>query len=298
MKLSNLKDSIKDINVIIDAEFNALGMATSKFNKVGVLSFLSEEKFIQSIENNKMISAIIITSSLYEKIDVKNIGIIISDNPKALFYKIHNYLVEKEFYWEDFKTEIDTSTIIHPGVNIPKKNLKIGKNCVIEEGVIIHEGVIINDNVIIRSGTILGSNGFQFLNDGEVVFQVKTGGLLTIGNNVEVQHNCCLDRGVLGGVTILHDNVKVDNFVHIAHDCVIGERTLITAGVKFGGRTIVGNDCWIGINSTISNGLNIGNNVTISLGSVVTRDVADNLTVTGNFAIEHKKFIDFIKSIR
>ena len=96
----------------------------------------------------------------------------------------------------------------------------------------------------------------------------------------------------------LQDNVKVDNFVHIAHDCVIGERTLITAGVKFGGRTIVGNDCWIGINSTISNGLNIGNNVTISLGSVVTRDVADNLTVTGNFAIEHKKFIDFIKSIR
>ncbi len=73
---------------------------------------------------------------------------------------------------------------------------------------------------------------------------------------------------------------------------------MIVAGSAIGGRTIVGDDVWIGINSTISNGLTIGDNCRISLGSVVTQSVAAGKTVTGNFAIDHKKFIEFIKSIR
>lgn len=298
MKLSEVINVVKDTNLIKDAEFNQFGMATSKFTDFGVLSFLSDEKFFDSVINNKEISAVITIEDLAGKFKETNIGIIISKNPKATFYMLHNYLAEQEFYWKRFANDIDYSALISPNAIIANNSIKIGKNSKIEDGVIIHNGVIIGDNVTIRSNTVLGSSGFQFLNHNNAVVPVNTGGLLYINDNVEVQHNCCIDRGVLGGKTILKNSVKIDNFVHIAHDCVIGERTFVTAGVKFGGRTVVGKDCWLGINATISNGLIIGDNVTVSLGSVVTRNIPDNATVTGNFAIDHSKFIAFLKTIR
>ncbi|AUD64572.1 hypothetical protein BK011_02335 [Tenericutes bacterium MZ-XQ] len=298
MKLSEVVKLINDTKLVKDADFNQLGMATSEFTKFGVLSFLSDVKFINSILDNQSISAVITTEDLVERFIQSEIGVIVTENPKASFYALHNHLVEKEFYWEKFDNMIDQSASISPNATLDNNSIQIGKNSKIEDGVIIHGGVIIGDNVTIRSNTVLGSSGFQFLSDNNTVIPVKTGGLLYINDNVEVQHNCCIDRGVLGGKTILKNDVKIDNFVHIAHDCIIGERTFITAGVKFGGRTVVGKDCWLGINATISNGLVIGDNVTVSLGSVVTRNVPDNSTVTGNFAIDHSKFIAFLKTIR
>ena len=301
MKLSELKKIGQfDFQIIRDAEFNQLGMATSTFETYGVLSFLGDEKYTNDILNHKDISAVLTTEDIYQSRLKSNdsLGILLTANPKQMYYQIHNYLASINFYWKPFENSIDSSSIISKTAILSNHSVKIGKNCLIEDHVIINSGVTLGDHVIIRSGTILGSNGFQFLTHNEEVMSVDSAGQVIIGNHVEVQHNCCIDRGVLGGSTILKDYVKIDNFVHIAHDCVIGERTMITAGVKFGGRTKVGKDSWLGINSTISNGLVIGDNVTISLGSVVTRNVESGATVSGNFAIDHAKFIQFIKSIR
>ncbi|MDY0276977.1 MAG: UDP-3-O-(3-hydroxymyristoyl)glucosamine N-acyltransferase [Acholeplasma sp.] len=301
MKLSELLLKTGFIFTIkVDSEFKYLGMATSQFNDFGVLSFLADSKYFNDVINNRNISSVITTDEIYQSniSFPSHLGIIIADNPKQLFYNVHNFLSSSDFYWKHFPTEIDPSSVISKNAIISGNSVKIGQNCTIEDNVVINEGVQIGDNTIIRSGTIIGSNGFQFLNTGVVVTQVTSSGKVVIGNNVEIQHNCCVDRGVLGGNTIVHDWVKVDNFVHLAHDCVIGDRTLITAGVKFGGRTVVGKDCWIGINATISNGLVIGDGATVSLGSVVTRNVNPGDTVTGNFAIDHVKFLQNLKNIR
>lgn len=298
MRLIELKEKISECNIVKDADFDMLGMITTTYSKEQVLVFLMDEKYLPALLENRNVTSIITTPNNLSLISTLNYGIILADNPKKLFYEIHNHLVDNQKYWNSFDKSIDNSSTISPKSIIADKNVTIGKNCIIEDGVIINEGVIMGDNVIIRSGTILGTTGFQFYNDANEIYQVKTGGRLVIMDNVEVQHNCCIDRGVFGGSTVIHNNVKIDNMVHLAHDCVIGQNTLITAGVKFGGRTIVGKNCWIGINATLSNGLSIGDNVTISLGSVVTRNVKDGSTVSGNFAIDHDKFITFIKSIR
>ena len=301
MSLFNLEESSKIPFVVIkDATFNQLGMATSVFEKSGVLAFLSDVKFIKDVLSNVSVTAVLTTQDIYEllKDDLKNYGVLIAEQPKKVFYQIHNYLSQHQFYWKTFNNDIDSSSVIDPNALIADHSVKIGKNVLIEAQVIINPGVIIGDDVILRSGTIIGSHGFQFLNQDQQVTAVISAGMVLIGNRVEIQHQCCVDRGVLGGTTIIKDDVKIDNFVHIAHDCIIGDRTFITAGVKFGGRTVVGKDCWLGINATISNGLFIGDDVTISLGSVVTRDVDSGKTVTGNFAVDHDRFIQFIKSIR
>lgn len=299
MKIIELKDLVPNLVIIGDCEFDALGMSTSQYKNERVLAFLTDEKYVDSIIRNKNIVAVVIKKEHYDNnILLSKLPAILSENPKLTFYEIHNKLTEVEFYWKSFQNQISETALISPDSIIAKRNVKIGENSIIEPGVIIHPGTIIGDNVIIRSGTTIGSSGFQFLNLGNIVFSVQSAGKVIIKDFVEIQHNCCVDRGVFGGDTILNEYVKTDNFVHIAHDDIIGSRTFITAGVKFSGRVIVGSDCWIGVNATISNGITIGNKCKISLGSVVTKDVPDNSTVSGNFAIEHNRFIEFIKSIR
>lgn len=300
MRISDLKEMMNNsMKIVKDSEFNALGMATTKFNDEKVLAFFLDVKYLESILNNKNIVALITTKQIYEKnIIPEGYGLIISDNPKLCFYEIHNKLVQNEFYWTKFENEISETAVISKYAYIEDHSIIIGENSIIEPGVIIHSGSIIGDNVIIRSGSKIGTNGFQFLNDMTKVFSVKTGGRTIIEDDVEIQHNCCIDRGVLGGNTVLSKYVKLDNFIHVAHDCIIGQRTFITAGVKLAGRVIIGEDCWIGVNATISNGISIGNKCKITLGAVVTKNVPDYSTVSGNFAVEHSKFIKFIKSIR
>lgn len=297
MLLSSLEKMIK-CQVIRDCEVDSLGLATSINGAKKVLSFLVDKKYLDSIFNNECIVALICTEEMYQSVYIPSkYGLLISEEPKITFYDIHNKLAEKNFYWKRFKNCVSETAKISDKAMIGEHSIRIGHNVEIEMGVVIHPGTIIGDNVIIRSGTQVGSNGFQFINNGKIVFPVKTAGMVIINDHVEIQHNCCVDRGIMGN-TVLEEYVKVDNLVHIAHDNFIGKRTFITAGVKLAGRVIIGQDCWLGVNSTISNGINICDNCRISLGSVVTKDVPSNSTVTGNFAIKHDKFIEFIKSIR
>lgn len=299
MDLKSLCQYNSEWLLISNTEFDTLGMVTSEFPGKKVLSFVANEKYIEFVFNNKNIVAIICTQELYDKhFNYANYGVVLASDPKRAFFDMHNILASKEFYWKRFNNKISQTAKISEDTIIGEHSIQIGDNTIIEAGVIIHPGTIIGNNVIIRSGTQIGTTGFQFNNNGKDVSSVITAGRVIIKDNVEIQHNCCVDRGVLGGDTVLDNNVKIDNLVHIAHDDYIGERTFITAGVKLSGRVVIGKDCWLGVNATISNGINIGDNCKISLGSVVTRDVPSNTTVTGNFAIEHSKFIEFIKSIR
>ncbi|WP_347491418.1 UDP-3-O-(3-hydroxymyristoyl)glucosamine N-acyltransferase [Desulfoscipio sp. XC116] len=297
MLLSLIK-KITECQVVRDCEVDSLGLATSYSNNKKVLSFLADKKFLDTVLENNSITALICTEEIYNSMLIPaKYGLIIAIDPKIAFYDIHNKLAKEDFYWKHFKNKISDTARISDKAIIGEDSIQIGDNVLIEAGVVVHPGSIIGNNVIIRSGTQVGSSGFQFVNNGETVFPVKTAGRLIISDYVEVQHNCCIDRGIMGD-TVLDKYVKLDNFVHIAHDNFIGRRTFITAGVKLAGRVVVGKDCWLGVNATVSNGISIGDNCRISLGSVVTKDVPSNSTVSGNFAISHERFIKFIKSIK
>lgn len=298
MRLKELENEINEIFILNDAEFSNLKMLTT-FSDNESLTFINDTKYVKNIIEDNSISAIITTREIFEMENFpKSRGVVITENPKKLFYKIHNYLAETEFYWEHKENNIDSSANISPGAVIGEHSIVIGKNSSIEANVVINSGTIIGENVIIRSGSQIGGPGFQFLNSEQKILNVSSAGRVEILNNVEIKNNSCVDRGVFGGNTLIKEEVKIDNLVHIAHDDVIGERTFITAGVQLGGRVIIGKDCWLGVNATVSNGINIGDNSKVSLGAVVTKDVKDNSTVTGNFAIDHRKFLNFLKTIR
>jgi UDP-3-O-[3-hydroxymyristoyl] glucosamine N-acyltransferase len=90
----------------------------------------------------------------------------------------------------------------------------------------------------------------------------------------------------------------IDDHVHVGHNASIGNRNTLTAGTVIGGSVRTGSDVWFGLNCSIRNGIRIGQMARISMGSVVTQDVADGVTVTGNFAIPHEEFIDNLREAR
>lgn len=97
-------------------------------------------------------------------------------------------------------------------------------------------------------------------------------------------------------VTRIGAHSKIDAQCHIGHGAQIGRSVFVAAGAVIGGNTKIGDGVWIGINATVSNRLTIGANARVSLGAVVTKNVEEGTTVTGNFAIEHAKFLENLKN--
>lgn len=143
------------------------------------------------------------------------------------------------------RTKIGQNTIIYAHVYIGK-DVVLGSNVVIYSGVHIYAGTTIGDNCIIHAGTIIGSDGFGFAPQPDGTFKkVPQTGVVFIGNNVEIGANCTIDRATMGA-TVLHDGVKIDNLVHIAHNAEIGKNTVIAAQTGVSGSTKLGNNCIVG----------------------------------------------------
>ena len=131
---------------------------------------------------------------------------------------------------------------------------------------------------------------------GEGNFLAHDAGKTIIREGVEICSHCHIARGTMEqDTTIIGRHCKIDAFVYIGHGTVIGERTLLLAGAMVPGNCVIGSNCWIGVNATISNQIHIEEKSRVSLGAVATKDVPAGQTVTGNFAIDHKKFLSNLK---
>lgn len=295
MKLSEVK-YIPEGYIIRDGEFCSAGLITYNFPKQMV--FVEDIKYLDALLNKKNVSCVVVSGEIARDIP-SNYGIIISDKPRKTFYEIHNYLAKNsDFYGDLFENDISSSSYIHPTAYVAEKGVIIGNRCYIGSNVSIFEKTVIEDDVIIRSGSVIGTEGFEFKRiDNQIIPVTHAGGVL-IHNNVEIQANCCVAKSVFGGFTEIGEHTKIDNLIHIAHNVKIGKRCLIAACTMIGGSSNIGNDVWIGPSSSISSEIKIEDGASITLGSVVTKDVSKGQKVTGNFAIDHDKFIKFIKSIR
>ncbi len=264
-----------------------------------VCTFAEKISFVENVSDG---ISMLITKSEVAKVlrnKARNYGLIVTEHPRVTFFMVHNALCKSEEYARKKK-----ATIIGDNCNISKLafiadcNVVIGNNVTIEEFVSIKENTVIGDNSVIRSGTVIGSTGYEFKRnfDGSESFLVEHIGGVKIGKNVEIQHNTCVDKAIYPwDDTVIEEHSNIDNLVHVAHGVKIGKLSYVVAGVKIGGRCIIGENAWIGLGAMIRNGLTIGSNSRVNMGAVVTKSVADGEAVSGNFAVEHSKFIEEMK---
>ena len=143
--------------------------------------------------------------------------------------------------------------------------VKIGRACQIYPNVTIYPGTTLGDRVIVHAGAVLGSDGFGYVRDRKTGHYEKFPqvGRLVIEDDVEIGANATIDRGALDE-TRIHRGAKIDNLVHIGHNCQIGEDVVIAAQTGLSGSimiekgVVLGGQVGIGEHARIGEGVMLG----------------------------------------
>lgn len=285
-----------EYRTINEKAFKHLALTESNIDEENCV-FIDSDKYVDSI--NETVTMVLTTEEFLPFLIDKKSGLCIVKKPREIFFEIHNFLSEKSGYLrESFETKIGDNCNISPMASIARSNVIIGNNVIIEEFVVIRENTVIGDDSIIRAGCIIGGLGFEFKRCANNITRVAHAGGVKIGKEVEIQYNTCVDRAIYPwDDTVIGDYCKIDNLIHIAHGVKIHNNVMIVANSGIGGRTVIKDNAWIGFGVTLKNGISVGKNARANMGAVVTKSIPDNGSVTGNFAIEHNKFLRNMKKL-
>lgn len=213
---------------------------------------------------------------------------IIVSNARLAFARVTDH-----FFTTKLSREIAASAIVDPTA-VVGADVAIGRFSTIGPGVTIGDATVIRDHVVLYAGTSVGKScliksravigeegfGFDFDESGSPVRIPHLGGV-EIGDDVEIGAGSVIARGTLDA-TQLHNRVKIDDLVFIAHNVVIGEDSLVIANAEVSGSVRIGRNCWIGPSASLINGISVGDRAYVGIGAVVLKDVAPGAVVVGN----------------
>jgi UDP-3-O-[3-hydroxymyristoyl] glucosamine N-acyltransferase len=175
-------------------------------------------------------------------------------------------------------TSIGDGTRIEAGAAIGPY-VQIGENCHIYPNVTLYRGTTLGNRVVIHAGAVLGADGFGYVRDSATgaYTQFPQQGTLVIEDDVEIGANSTIDRGALKQ-TIIRRGTKIDNLVHIGHNCDIGEDVIIVSGTGISGSCTVGNGAviagqvGIGDHAHVGPGVILGGQAGVLSGKTVTNE--------------------------
>jgi UDP-3-O-[3-hydroxymyristoyl] glucosamine N-acyltransferase len=293
--LKDLADKVKG-ELIGDPKVVISSIATIQNASSGCISFIANPKYKKFLVDSAA-SAIIVNPELSQ--DLKTSGIIVEDpyvayaKISSLFAKHQNpYANQAIDYFVHETAEIDDSVVIGPNVYIGPE-CKIGKNSIIHANSSLVMNVEIGKNTTIHFNSILGSDGFGYAPDKDGYIKIDQLGKLVIGDNVEIGAGCTIDRGAIDN-TEIHDGVKLDNQVHIAHNVILGENSAIAASCAIAGSTIIGKNLQMGGLSGILGHLKIADDVLIGAHTLITKSINKSGNYVGIMPAQNQK--DWAKS--
>jgi UDP-3-O-[3-hydroxymyristoyl] glucosamine N-acyltransferase len=192
----------------------------------------------------------------------------------------------------DESAELGINVKIYPGVFIGKA-VKIGDNSIIYPNVVIYDYCQIGSNVIIHANAVIGADGFGYYQKEGQHHKIPQKGIVIIGDDVEIGACSTIDRATLK-TTIIGQGTKIDNQVHIGHNCNIGKNVILTGGVRIAGSSVLEDGVIVLGGAGISDHVHIGKNSLVSAYTVVTKDFPANSNIYGTPVGEN--FKEAIKS--
>ena len=250
-------------------------IATIQNASNGSISFLANPKYKQYLSSSSA-SAIIVSPEYSE--DLKTSGII-SDDPYAAYAIISSlfnshlnpYSNKDNSFFVHETSSIHDSAIIGPNVYIGP-NCKIGENSIVHANSSLVMNVEIGKNSIVHFNSVLGSDGFGYAPGKDGYIKIEQLGKLIIGDEVEIGAGCTIDRGAIEN-TEIHNGVKLDNQVHIAHNVILGKNSAIAASCAIAGSTKIGKNLQMGGLSGILGHLEISDDVLIGAHTLITKSI-------------------------
>ena len=267
------------------------GVGTLMNAEPGQLSFLSNPSYHRYLKQTR--ASVVVLSP--EHAEACPTAALISDNPYLTYARaaallfpqpqiepgIHPSAVVADSATVETGAHIGACAVVGDDVTIAA-GASIGPGCVIETACRIGEesrlvarvtlchGTVIGKRCLIHPGAVLGADGFGLANDGGRWEKVPQLGRVRVGDDVEIGANTTIDRGALED-TVLHDGVKLDNQIQIAHNVEIGEHTAMAGCSAVAGSTKIGSHCTVGGLAGVVGHLTIGDNVHFSAATLVTR---------------------------
>lgn len=169
-------------------------------------------------------------------------------------------------------------------------SVTLGDDVLVYPNVSILERCKLGSRVIIHAGTVIGSDGFGFASDGDRYYKIPQKGIVRIDDDVEIGACNAIDRATFG-TTWIKRGVKTDNLVHIAHNVVVGEDTVLVAQVAIGGSVTIGDHAILAGQAAVSQHLNIGSHVVIGPQSGIAKSVPDGQVVSGSPEMPHRLWL-------
>ena len=179
--------------------------------------------------------------------------------------------------------------ILHPGV-VVGNGVEMGDDVILYANVSVLKGCRIGNRVVIHAGSVIGSDGFGYAPDGERYHKIPQSGIVVIDDDVEIGACNAIDRATFGR-TWIKQGVKTDNLVHIAHNVVVGENTVLVAQVGIAGSVTIGRNTILAGQAGVAQHLTIGNRVTVGPQSGIGKSIPDGEIVSGSPGMPHRLWL-------
>ncbi len=308
-KLAEIAAKLKGV-IVGDPELIITGVGKIEEAKEGEITFLANPKYGKFLNQTKA-SAIIVSEEVTEGFGK---SIIRTKNPYYAFLQtIHLFfppvpIIEKGIHPTAVigeETQLGKDLAIGPYVVIGKRctigdesicmpgvvigdDVRIGEGCTLHAHVCLREKVVLGNRVILHNGTVIGSDGFGFAPEGDKYFKIPQVGTVVIEDDVEIGANVTIDRATLGE-TRIKKGAKLDNLIQVAHNCTIGNNTVIAAQTGLSGSTHLGKSNRIGGQVGFAGHLEVGDGVSIGAQSGVHKSVPPGEFIFGYPAKPHKE---------
>lgn len=157
----------------------------------------------------------------------------------------------------------------------------LGDHTIIYPHVTVYKGVQIGARCILHAGCVIGADGFGFAPQQDGYHKIPQLGGVILEDDVEIGANTCIDRAVMGN-TIIRRGVKLDNLVQIAHNCTVGEHTVMASQVGLAGTSTIGSWCRFGGQVGIGGHITIGDHVEMGGQTGVISNVPSGKVLMGS----------------
>ncbi|HEX6811340.1 MAG TPA: UDP-3-O-(3-hydroxymyristoyl)glucosamine N-acyltransferase [Planctomycetota bacterium] len=190
------------------------------------------------------------------------------DDPRLAFARVLEWLHPRPAISGVHPTAIVHATA-HLGANVGiGPYCVVGANCTIGDDTVLHarvtlyDGVVIGRRCLLHAGAVIGADGFGFAPAGDHLQKIPQVGGVEIDDNVEIGANSTIDRGTMVA-TRIGAGTKIDNLVHVAHNCVVGRNVVIAAQTGVAGGAVIGDGAVIG------GQVGIGDRVQVEPGAII-----------------------------
>jgi UDP-3-O-[3-hydroxymyristoyl] glucosamine N-acyltransferase len=291
------------------------GIASIEEARTGDITFAESLRFLQTAGQSSASAILAPVSATQSEAEDSNDSkaVIAVENPRLAFAQLLDLFAPEQYATRGIHPSAVIGSDLRHGTNV-----SIGANCVLGENVRLGEnvtlhplcylgddvevgdntvigpntsllrGTIVGSECVIHSGTVLGADGFGYLTMKGKHRKIPQIGHVIVGNDVEIGANVTIDRARTGA-TRVGSGTKIDNLVHIGHNCQVGEDCIIVAQVGLAGGVEVGHHTVIAGQTGVKEQVKIGSQVVIGAQTGVTGDIPDGAFVSGFGARPHKE---------